>query len=314
MTMPQPRRPGATYFITARCERRECRLPPTEETSAAVAVALVDALERYRLTLTAISVPNNHLHMVVHDPGGRVSEFLRDMKALIARFGNARDGVNGFAFWDRQQAVCIELGDPDTVIEKVAYTMANPVTSFLVERLDQWPGLLTRVEDLGRWRGPIYRRPGFFFRTCGPTSEVVEVASELPPMLASLGPAEVARRVRARMDELMKAARDAAATEGHGFVGVKQLLANGVWHRPSSPSQRSSGEAAKALPRVAAATPARKRAMLDALIAFQQAHRRAWEAFRRGLAVVFPAGTFKAWRFYGARRAELPPGAYALTA
>ena len=98
MTLPQRRLCGTTYFITSRCERRECRLPPTEETSAAIAVAVSEAAERHGVRVTAVSVPGNHMHLVVYDAGGRVSEFMRDVNSVIARFGNARDGVKGWKF------------------------------------------------------------------------------------------------------------------------------------------------------------------------------------------------------------------------
>jgi len=305
MTLPQPRVPGTTYFISAVCDRRECRLPPTEETAAGMAIVLVDALERYHMTLTAISVPNNHVHMVVYDPEGRVSEFMRDFKGLVARFGNARDGVTGWGFWDRQQAVCVALGDAQVVVDKVAYTMANPVTSGLVERLEEWPGLHTRLEDLGRWRGPVYKRPALFFREGGATSEIVEVASELPPMVeAAFGVDGFQQRVAAAMEELVAAARSRAAESGSGFVGVPRILAQGVWHRPTSPTKRAAGEASRALPQVAASSRGRLLAMLAALVDFRRAHRRAWERLRRGVATLFPTGTYKAWRWYGARRNE----------
>ncbi|MCC6624544.1 MAG: hypothetical protein IT385_25070 [Deltaproteobacteria bacterium] len=291
--------------MTAVCERRECRLPPTEETSAAIAVALYDAAERYRVKVVAVSVPNNHMHLVVYDELGLVSEFMRDVNSVVARFGNARDGVKGWGFWDRQQVVCVALGDARAVVNKVAYTMANPVTSFLVERLEEWPGLLTRIEDLGRWRGSVHRRPARFFREGGRVSEVVEVASELPPMVeAAYGVEGFARRVARRMEELMTAARVEAAGKGHGFLGVERVLAQGVWHRPTSPSRRRAGGDAEAIARVAAGERRLKRMMVEALLAFRRAHRAAWEALRRGLEVTFPAGTYKAWRWYGASREE----------
>jgi len=305
MTLPQPRVPGTTYFISAVCERRECRLPPTEETSAAIAIVLMDALERHGLTLTAISVPNNHVHLVVWDPRGAVSEFMRDLKSLVARFGNARDGVKGWGFWDRQQAVCMALGDAQAVVEKVAYTVANPVTSFLVERLEDWPGLQTRVEALGHWKGRVYVRPQRFFRKDGWASEAVEVVSELPPMVErAFGVEGFRRRVGCEVERLVARARATAAEAGHGFIGLEAVLARGVWHRPSSPTKRKAGREATSLKQVAASSRRRLRAMVETLVAFRRAHREAWESMRRGLRTVFPGGTYKAWRWYGATRLE----------
>jgi putative transposase len=303
VTLPKPRVPGTTYFISAVCERRECRLPPTEETAGAIAVVLVDALERHGLTLTAISVPNNHVHMVVYDPRGAVSEFLRDVKSLVARFGNTRDGVKGWGFWDRQQSVCMALGDVQSVVDKVAYTVANPVTSFLVARGEAWPGLQTRVEDLGSWRGRVYVRPETFFAEDGWASQSVEVVSELPPMVTRVMGAEAfRRRVGDAVERLESAAREEAAAKGRGFVGVAKVLARGVWHRPRSPSKRKAGREAEALKQVAASSRKRLGVMVEALADFRRAHREAWEALRRGVSVLFPAGAYKAWRWYGASR------------
>ena len=306
MTLPQPRIPGTTYFITTRCERREFRLPPTEETSAGIAVALAEAAERTQVRVVAASAPGNHLHVVVHDETGRVSDFMRDAFSLIGRFCNARDGVKDMGFWNRQPAVAIALGDPETVVAKVAYVIANPVTSFLVPQLSDWPGLKLEISDLGRWWGPIYKRPDIFFRKNGRVSEEVQVWSELPPMVErAFGVAGFQKRVKAAVDRLVAEAHAEAKRKGHGFVGIAKILRQSVWNKPSSPNERKAGDAAEAIRRVAAATEARLRQMTQALLAFRAAHRVAWEAYRRGLRPTFPGGAYKAWRYYGAAREDI---------
>ena len=55
-------------------------------------------------------------------------------------------------------------------------------------------------------------------------------------------------------------------------------------------------------------------AMLDALLEFREQHRTAWHLMQRGLAAVFPPGTWLAWRCYGAARANLGATAPALEA
>ena len=112
------------------------------------------------------------------------------------------------------------------------------------------------------------------------------------------------RRVRAAVERRIAAAHAEAARERRGFVGVARVLAQGVWHRPSSPSKREAGRGASALKRVAASSRKLLRTMVEALVSFRKAHRKAWEAFRRKLPVTFPSGTYKAWRWYGATRTE----------
>jgi len=316
MTRPQQRLPGTTWFITAVCERRECRLAPDEETTAAIAVAVFDGLDRHGVRLVAMSVPGNHMHMVVWDPFGRVSEAMRDVKSVIARYCNTRDGVRGWAVWDRQQSMLQALGDADTVVDKVAYTIANPTTSLLVPRPEQWPGAQTPIETLGTGRGRVYRRPERFFRRGGRTSEWGTLTSELPPMVErAYGVQGFQKRVRARVEALIVEAHARAREDGRGFVGVQAVLTRGVWHRPASAAtKREVGRRSEPLRRVAAHSKRRVNAMAAALVAFREAHRAAWEAFRRGLRVLFPAGTYKAWRWYGASRAEGPPPGWGVAA
>ena len=308
MTLAQPRIPGTTYFITTRCERRELRLPPTPETSAGIAVALAEAAERRRVRIVAASAPGNHIHLVVHDETGRVSAFMQDVFSLIGRFCNVRDGVKGIGFWNRQPAVAVALGDPQTVVEKVAYVIANPVTSFLVPKLSEWPGLKFEISDLGRWWGPIYKRPDIFFRKNGWVSDEVQVSSELPPMVeGAYGVEGFQKRVKVVVERLIAEAHAEAKAKGHGFVGIDKILRQSVWKKPSSPDDRKAGFAAEAIHRVAASTKARVRQMVKALLEFRIAHALAWEEFRRGLRPLFPPGTYKAWRFYGAARDDTSP-------
>jgi putative transposase len=312
MTRPQQRLPGATWFITAVCERRECRLAPDEETTAAIAVAVFDGLDRHGVRLVALSVPGNHMHIVVWDPLGRVSEAMRDVKSVIARYCNTRDEVRGWAVWDRQQSMFQVLGDAQAVVDKVAYTIANPTTSFLVPRPEAWTGAQTPIETLGTGRGRVYRRPAKFFRADGRSSEWGVLAPELPPMVErAYGVAGFQRRVRARVEELVAKAHAEARESGRGFVGIEAVLARGVWHRPeNAATKRKVGRQSEPLRRVSASTKRRTTAMARALAVFREAHRAAWEAMRMGLRVMFPAGTYKAWRWYGAMRAEGTPRAW----
>jgi len=76
-----------------------------------------------------------------------------------------------------------------------------------------------------------------------------------------------------------------------------------MWHSANIPPSGKVGRKAKPRKRVAAAREGRLQAMLEGLLAFREAHRKAWRALSRGVRdVMFPAGTWMAWRFYGAQR------------
>lgn len=306
MTSPSPRHPGVLYRLTRRVERRELRLRPDVEVSAAFAVAWVDAASRSGVRLACAAVLSDHYHAIVWDPNGLISEQLRDVHALVARFVNARDDVR-MRLWDGQPTFLEEIVDADEAIEAMAYVMANPVKHRLVERPEQWPGLLTKVDDIGAGRGPVYMRPEQFFAADGPVSESVELLAFVPPMCeAAYGVEGFRARLRAAIARLVVEAH--ATKDGRGFVGAEAVLAQSVWHRPASDDQRSAGKAAEVGRRVRSSEDEKRRALVEAREAFCEAYAAARARFKAGERdVVFPAGTWLLWRYYGVRRATDEP-------
>ena len=67
----------------------------------------------------------------------------------------------------RQHAKLTKRIFEQAVLEKVAYCIANPVAAGLVRRADQWPGVTTTPEQLGRasWTA---KRPDFYIRAGQP--------------------------------------------------------------------------------------------------------------------------------------------------
>ncbi|MCC6756227.1 MAG: hypothetical protein IT199_07635, partial [Solirubrobacterales bacterium] len=209
--------------------------------------------------------------------------------------------------WDRQQTDTLVLADADAIVGFTADCIATPVTSFLVKRPEDWLGVGTRVSELGTWRGPIYRRPERFFRRDGVVSEWVQLAWELPPLVErAYGLKGFQREVKARVAALVEGAHREARERGIGFMGMDKVLSQSVWDRPKTSSPREAGLEAKPRRRVAASDAGLMRALLERLHAFRERHRAALERFREGLSALFPAGTWLAWRHYGARRVEAP--------
>jgi len=304
MTLPKRRLPGTAYFLSPTCDRKEFRLKPTPETRAAFAFTMVEAANRHGVDLIAVMQMSSHYHAVVYDRLGRLSEFLRDFHGVMARFGSARDEVRNTKFWSCEETEAVEIGDTDTLVECAAYTLANPTKDFIVERPEEWVGAMTPVAYLGTGRGRVFLRPKRFFDAEGATSEGVMLGSDYPWELEAVLPSERFReRVKARVEAYVAEAQAEVAAGRREFMGLKAAMKLSFWHSVSRASSDDGKRRGQPRRRVAAANKGRVKAMLDALVAFRRAHRKAWEAFSQGLhQVMFPAGTWLAWRFYGASR------------
>ena len=306
MTLPKRRLPGTAYFLSTVCERHEFRLKPTPQTRAAFAFTLVEAANRHGVDIIAVMQMSSHYHAVVYDRLGTLSEFMRDFHGVMGRFGSWRDRVENTKFWSSQESETVEIGDMDALVECTAYALANPTKDFIVERPEEWVGVMTPVEALGMGRGQVFLRPKDFFDPEGMTSEGVMLCSDYPHEFEELLPQERFReRVKARVEEYVAAARSEVEAGRRAFSGVKAAMKVSVWHSARRGTRSEAGPRSKRRRRVAAATQGRIQAMLEQLLAFRKAHRLAWEALSRGLrGVIFPAGTWFAWRFYGAQRAD----------
>lgn len=133
--------PGAFYFVTTRCLESRHLLRPDPEIRAQSGFWLGRALERSPgITLYAVLAMSNHLHMVVRDERGQLPGFMCYYLGNLARSVNAIRGRSGPVFHRRYDAT--RILDPRAAVHYLAYLVANPVRAGLVERHDQWPGLL----------------------------------------------------------------------------------------------------------------------------------------------------------------------------
>ena len=304
MTPPKRRLPGTLYFLSPSCDRHEFRLKPTPETKAAFAFTMVEAANRHGIDIMAVMQMSSHYHAVVYDRLGTLSEFMRDFHAVMGRYGNWRDRAENTKFWSAQDSEAVEIGDLDALVECTAYALANPTKDFIVERPEQWIGVMTPVEQLGSGRGQVYYRPKSFFDPGGMTSEGVMLCADYPHELEELMPHATFRaRVKARVEEIVAKAQAEVAAGRRKFSGLAHAKSLSVWHSARFGPGREGGRGASPRRRAAAANHGRLQAMLEELVAFRRAHCAARLAFKRGLrAILFPAGTWFAWRYYGVLR------------
>lgn len=295
MSRPLERHPGTVYLVTRRCERREFRLRPGAGMNGAIGVVVADACVRTGVEVIAHVWMSNHYHAVVHDPDGRVSEWMAQVHGMLARYCNGVQGGRSHV-WDAQGMKDVVLEGAEIIASKVAYVLANPVAAGLVYEPRAWPGVMTRWGDLGRGRGEVFRRPAGFFRADGPVSEWAEVVSVAPP---GVEVEEFREMVRGRLEVLLAEARERVAASGRGYLGASGVLRQEVFG--SAASEESSGGRSEPFRRIVAGE--RTAELVARQRYFEQAYARALCELQLGRReVMFPAGTYKVWRFFGARR------------
>lgn len=162
MSLPRRQLPGQTHMITRRCVQRRLLLTSSPIVDAIVRYCLALCLSESEVQLYAFVFESNHYHMLLGDPEGKLSKFVERFDCLVARALNAHYG-RGEAFWKPGSFNNTEIHDQETLIEKLVYVYLNPVKDGLVARPEQWPGLKSTPEDMGRFEATVDKPLCAFF-------------------------------------------------------------------------------------------------------------------------------------------------------
>ena len=251
----------------------------------------------------AVQVLSTHIHEVLTDTRGELPRFLQMRNRLLANAIKCHRGWPEEVF-ARAEASCIPLYGAAAVEKEIGYTLANCVEAGLVARPEDWPGVTITREGLGRAFIRV-TRPSPYFDPKNPRwpAEVV-LRVTLPNILVeAYGSRTDARNALARaVDAAVKTARAAAAAAGRVVGAVAQLL------RISFQRQATSAEPfRKRQPTFATAgiSEATREARLDRAT-FLSDYRKALEALRRKEVALFPYGTWRVCREFGAASEPAP--------
>src|SRR5512142_911747 len=140
MTAPRQILPGTTYMVTRRCIGSRFLLRPSSRSDALFRYILAVAAQRFGIRIHALCVMPNHFHCVLTDPHCKLPKFEQCLDGLVARSFNALYG-RWESFWAPGSYSAVRLLTPASIVEKAAYTLANPVKAGLVRRGRQYPGI-----------------------------------------------------------------------------------------------------------------------------------------------------------------------------
>jgi putative transposase len=295
MSYPRSIHPGSTYLITRRTILRHTLLRPDADMNQLITYSLIVAARRHHIQVHALCALSTHTHLVVTDPKGRLPLFLALFHRLIALGTKILRTWDG-PVWDHESSSVVALLTPDAIVEKIAYTLANPVAAALVHHAHEWPGAKTHVEDMGRKRLRA-KRPDVYFDPTNPewVSEA-DLLVSLPPSItrddAEAFRAKVAAELAKQEAEARKAiprsavlgAKRAKTISPHARVTSFEPIRK---RNPTFAVGRGNAQAWYAAGR--------------AVRAFRSAYRNALNQWRAGIRdVIFPAGTYWMHAFHRA--------------
>jgi len=283
MTAPREILSGQYYLITRRCTQRQFLLTPCRRTNQIVKYALALAANATGVQLHAVCFMSNHWHGVVSDPKARLPQFLQELHRLIAKAQNAwlRRREN---FWASERTSVVRLATDADVLEKMAYTIANPTSAMLVQSPNDWPGVLSHWSSD---RNDV-EMPDVFFDKSGALPKKISLDLVRPQIFVNLTDEQLSSALDHAVEALVNRARAAAVEAGSSFVGPKAVLEQSFESKPSTDEPLGALD-----PRVAAKSPVARVQAIKKMQHFVKAYREAWLRWRAGIRdVLFPAGTY----------------------
>jgi hypothetical protein len=226
---------------------------------------------------------SNHWHGVVTDPEARLPEFLEIFHKLLAKVQNA-SLERWENLWSSDKTSVVLLVSESDVLEKMAYTLANPTVAGLVKSPEDWPGVISR--RFGETRD--VEMPDLFFDDEGELPDSLVLEFVRPPIFAMLSESQLLSNLREAVAKLVKRARDDMALRGLPFVGRSAVLQQSSSAAPKTPAPRRNPS-----PRIAAKSTPERVAAIRRMLEFLRQYRAARCEWRDGnRSIVFPVGTY----------------------
>ena len=321
MSAPRNLYPSTTVFATVRCVHKSFRLVPTPVVRKVVdfCFGLVSTRyrEQYGMEFYEYEFLSSHYHLVANNACGRITDFLQDLNALIARELNAVRGTSG-AFFDRQPGIQTVLGD-DKVLQHCVYTLANAVAAGIVHKTAHWKGsnslrfeygkeYVVERPPVGLWSNKRQHknrhssqrsgRAAFAGRSTLPKTAVIKL--DRPPIMPELSDAELRRRIRKAVE--LEEALIAAKRKGKPVLGMKAALKI-HWSTVPKKGEELFGLNPTLSTETLEQRIALKQLRVEFLLAYKDALDR-WNAGERN--VVFPAGTVRMRLRHKAKTEPIP--------
>jgi len=283
MTEPRQLLPNSTYFVTRRCTQRLFLLKPTALTNQIFLYCIAVAAQKTGVLIHALTVISNHYHAEVTDPHAKVAEFYAWLHKYVAKAVNCSSG-RFENMWSSEKTSVIALQEKEDMLDKIVYTLANPVQARLVAHGNQWPG----VWLYKRSHSQMVKRPEVYFRQDGDMPERVQLTIQPPPQFEHLSDEAYEQLIESKLAQREREIHEEMEARGESFLGVRGVMAQRHGSSPTSREKRFELN-----PKIAAKNKWLRQEAIYRRKEFLRAYREAYEKWRGGdRAVVFPAGTY----------------------
>jgi putative transposase len=288
MTQPRMAIPGATYLVTRTTVMSLFLLTPSKTVNQIMEYCIAWAARGRGILIHAVSVESNHFHMVVTDTEGRLSAFMQELnrsaaRCLLAHYRERFPERRLETVWSNAQPFSATLLlTPNAVLDKIVYTLTNPVKDGLVPDYRKWAGYNTQPSDWNAGSRTV-ERPSFYFKN---TPETLAYRVSAPSQLGDSVELAIAT-VELHIGNAQQQAAVELAAQRRSAMGVAAILETDPFDAPTTP--RPAGEINPIL-----ASGGDHEALSiakQAIKLFRLAYRAAWEDFKAGARALFPGGT-----------------------
>ena len=226
-------------MVERRTERRVHLFRPDALMNQVFLYCLAYAVEETGMRLMAATLMSNHYHAIVHDPSGNIAVFTERFHGLLTKATQALRGWQGSVF-DGGKPSYVELLTVNAIVDRTAYVLANPTAAGLVRYSKDWPGVRTRISEIGAERTTAVARPtGAFFAEEGTMPESVSFRCEMLEPLLERSDLDSARaRIADAVETKEQEARIRIEAEGRSFKGVERVLKSSPYARATSFEER----------------------------------------------------------------------------
>src|SRR5262245_16023389 len=133
--------PNVVYEVTIRTVQGRLLLQPSPATNEAILGVLGRAQKLYGMTIHAVVVLSNHMHLLVSPTDGRqLALFMGHVNSNTAReVGRLVDWKE--KFWGRRYQAIPVTDEPAAQIGRLRYLLEQGVKEGLVEHPFDWPGV-----------------------------------------------------------------------------------------------------------------------------------------------------------------------------